>query len=278
MNFFCALPGPLRPEWIQYGFMQNALLAILIVAPLFAFLGCLVVNNRMAFFSDAVGHAALTGLAIGALCGLTDPAPAMLAFAVLLAFGISLLHRLTEASTDTVLGLVMSFTVALGVVLLSRGGGFAKYSRYLVGDLLTITHGEIGRLALLGLLLAGGVMLFYNRIFLAFLHKPLAISRGRNVWLIEALFSAAIALSVTLCIPWIGILVVNSLLVMPAAAARNLARNTAAYAWIAALISIVSGVAGLIASFYWGTASGATIVLFLMGFFVLSVLFRRRGN
>ena len=147
-----------------------------------------------------------------------------------------------------------------------------------MGDLLTITHGEIGRLALLGMILAGGVMLFYNRIFLAFLHPPLAISRGRNVWLIEALFSAAIALSVTLCIPWIGILVVNSLLVMPAAAARNLARNTAAYAWIAALISIVSGVAGLIASFYWGTASGATIVLFLMGFFVLSVLFRRRGN
>lgn len=278
MNLFDGLPQILQFEWLQYGFMQNALLAILIVAPLFAFLGCLVVSNRMAFFSDAVGHAALTGLAIGALCGLADPTPAMLIFAVLLAFGISLLHRFTEASTDTILGLVMSFTVALGVVLLSRGGGFSKYSRFLVGDLLTITPIEIGRLALLGVLVTGGVLLFYNRIFLAFLHRPLAISRGRNVWLIEALFSAAIAVAVTLCIPWIGILVVNSLLVMPAATARNMARNTAAYAWIAVFVSMVSGIAGLIASYYWATASGATIVLFLMGFFVLSLLFRQRNT
>lgn len=275
MNFFSALPPVFQFEWIRYGFMQNALLAILIVAPLFAFLGGFVVNNRMTFFSDAIGHASLAGLAIGALCGLADPTPVMLVFAVLLAFSISLLRRVTGASTDTLLGLIMSFAVALGVVLLSREGGFAKYSRYLVGDLLTITSGELGRLALLALLAAGGVMLFYNRIFLAFLHPPLAISRGRNVWLIEALFSAAIAAAVTLCIPWIGILVVNSLLVMPAATARNLARNTADYAWIAALVSILSGVAGLITSYYWATASGATVVLFLMGFFVLSVLFRR---
>jgi len=91
-------------------------------------------------FSDAIGHAALTGIAIGALAGLADPLWAMLAFATLLAILVSVLRRCSSASTDTIIGLMMAFAVALGVVLLSRGGGFARYSRYLIGDLLTITR------------------------------------------------------------------------------------------------------------------------------------------
>ena len=96
------------------------------------------------------------------------------------------------------------------------------------------------------------------------------------MWLVEGLFAAAVALVVTVSIPWIGLLVINSLLILPAAAARNLARNTAQYHAFAIAISLVSGILGLIGSFYWDTASGATIVLFAMAFFVVSLIFRRR--
>jgi zinc transport system permease protein len=272
-----ALIGHLPFEWASYAFMQNALLAVLLVTPLFAFLGCTVINSQMAFFSEAIGHAALTGIAIGVVAGLGNPLWSMIAFSVLLAFAITALRRRSAASTDTIIGLVMAFAVALGVVLLSRGGGFNRYSSYLVGDVLTITPRDLaGAAALLAfVLLAWG--LFFNRIFLTFLNRPLARSRGIPVWAVEGLFSAVVAVVVTFCIPWIGLLVINSLLILPAAAARNVARSTAQYHGIAVLASLASGLLGLVSSFYWGTATGATIVLFAMAIFLLSLPFRRRS-
>ena len=263
-------------DWAPYSFMHNALLAVILVSPLFALLGCLVVNNQMAFFSEAIGHAALTGIAIGLLAGLGNPLWSMIGFAVLLAFVISALRRVSAASTDTILGLVMAFTVALGVVLLSRGGGFAKYSRYLIGDILTIMPTELAGAAAM---LTGVVLVwifFFNQFFLTFLNRSLAKSRGIDVWFVEGLFAAIVALVVTVSIPWIGLLVINSLLILPAAAARNLSRSTAQYHAFAIVISLVSGILGLIGSFYWNTASGATIVIFAMVFFAVSLVLRRR--
>lgn len=262
-------------EWAQFGFMQNAVLAVLLLSPLFALLGCMVVNNQMSFFSEAIGHAALTGIAIGVIAGLGNPIWAMLLFAVVLSICITLFRRYSAASTDTVIGLVMSFTVALGVVLLSSRRGFATYSRYLIGDLLTITPQEIGAA---GLLLIGVLLIWlarFNVMFFTSLNRPLAKSRGINVWLTEAVFAAVVAVVVTVSVPWVGLLIINSLLILPAATARNLARTTAQYHGIAVTLSLVSGCAGLIGSYYWGTASGATIVLFSMGFFILSLFLRR---
>jgi zinc transport system permease protein len=274
VNGWHAMIGQMPFEWAQYAFMHNALLTVILVSPLFALLGCMVINNQMAFFSEAIGHAALTGIAIGVVAGLGNPLWSMIAVSVLLAFSITLLRHHSAASADTIIGLVMSFAVALGVVLLSRGGGFAKYSRYLIGDILTITPGEIAGAAVLLAVIVGVWLIFFNRIALTFLNRSLAKSRGINVWLVEGLFAAAVALVVTVSIPWIGLLVINSLLILPAAAARNLARNTAQYHAFALAISLLSGVLGLIGSYYWNTASGATIVLFAMAFFLLSLVGR----
>lgn len=276
INVWHTIIGQLPFEWAQYAFMHNALLAVILISPLFALLGCMVINNQMAFFSEAIGHAALTGIAIGILAGLGNPIWSMIVVAVLLAFAITFLRHRSAASADTIIGLVMSFAVALGVVLLSRGGGFAKYSGYLIGDILTITPAEIAGAAAM---LAGGILLWvflFNRFFLTFLNRPLAKSRGINVWLAEGIFSAAVAIVVTVSIPWIGLLVINSLLILPAAAARNLARNLAQYHALAVGISLISGILGLIGSYYWNTASGATIVLVAMFFFVISLAVRRR--
>jgi zinc transport system permease protein len=237
----------------------------------------------MAFYSDAIGHAALTGVAIGVILGVGDPLWAMIGFAVLLALGITAMRRCSAAATDTAIGVTMALTMALGVVLLSRGGGFARYARYLIGDVLTVTPAEIRRMGVLaaGVLVAWGFL--FNRIFFVTVNRSLARSRGMRVWAIEALFAALVAVVVTVCIPWVGLLVVNSLFILPAAAARNVARNTPAYYALALVLSLLSGVLGLIGSFYWGTAAGATIVLFAAGFFLLTMalraaLERRRGH
>jgi zinc transport system permease protein len=276
MSLWHQLIGSLPGEWAQLEFMRLALLAVLLAAPLYAVLGCLVVNSRMAFFSEAIGHAALTGVALGTLAGLADPTPAVLLFSAALALAIAWLRKSSAVSSDTIIGLVMAGAVALGVVLLSRGGGFNRYTRFLIGDLLTITPGELAQLAVLAAitLLIWGVL--FNRLFLATLHPVLARSRGVNVWAIEALFSVLIALVVAISIAWIGLLVINSLLILPAAAARNLAKSAAAYLAWALLFSFLAGVAGLVISFYAATATGATIVLAALALFVLTLPFRRR--
>ncbi|MGE5398229.1 MAG: metal ABC transporter permease, partial [Chitinophagales bacterium] len=160
-SMLCSLPY----DWLRYEFMRNALLAVLLVAPIFGLTGTMVVNNRMAFFSDSIGHAALTGVAIGIITGMGNPLWAMIIFAVVFAIFISWFRIKTEASADTVIGVFFAATVALGVVLLSRGGGFNRYSSYLIGDLLSITPQEIGLLILLLIGVLFTWVLYYNKLF-----------------------------------------------------------------------------------------------------------------
>jgi len=266
--------GPL--EWLQFGFMRNALAAVLMLGVLYGMLGSIVVSAQMSFFSDAIGHAALTGIAIGILLGLGNPVWAMAAFAVLLALAIIRVQRMAAASADTIIGLFMAFAVALGVVLLSRGGGFARYTRFLIGDILGITRPDLWWLAALTMVAIAFLAFSYNRIVLAGFNRPLARSRGVREELWQGAFAALVAAAVTISIQWVGLLVINSLLILPAAAARNLAKDSRQYLWLAVGISLASGVAGLAASYYWGTASGATIVIIAMGFFLVTLAFRRK--
>ena len=169
----------------------------------------------------------------------------------------------------------MAVVVALGVVLLSRGGGFARYSRYLIGDILTVTPHEVLRLGVLLVCVLVLWSLFFNAVFFVSLNRSLAASRGLPVWLIEAVFAIVLAVVVAVSIPWVGLLVINSLLILPAAAARNLARSTRGYVLGAVAVALVAGVAGLICSYYWDTAAGATIVLWAGAAFAVTLVVRR---
>jgi len=262
--------------WAGHGFMKNALLAVLLVGPMFAIMGTMVVNNKMAFYSDTIGHSSLTGIAIGVLLGFQDPLWIMLIFSVLLAVAISMLKLWTTASTDTVIGSVSAIMVALGIVLLSRGGGFAKFSRFLIGDILSITPGEVLLLAIaLGGVLLLWVMMF-NRFLLVSVNQSIALSRGIPVRLVEILFCVATAIIVTISIQWVGILIINSFLILPAAAARNVTGNMMHYHIVSIMITIFSGVTGLLLSYYWATATGATIVLITALFYLATLLLNPR--
>jgi len=275
MSLWYWLTGLLPFDWLGFAFMKHALLAVILVSFLFGLLGSQVINQQMAFFSDAIGHAALTGIAIGAIIGLNDPTWAMVIFSGLLALSISWLRSISLTSADTVIGLFMAFAVALGIVILSRGGGFARYSGYLVGDLLSISPEQIVCLLWIVLAVSAFWVIYFNRLMLISLNPSLAKSRGIKVWLIEALFSLVVAVVVTVSIRWVGLLVINSMLILPAAAARNISSNTRQYVWWSIAISLASGIAGLIASYYLSTATGATIVLISMGAFLVTLGIKR---
>lgn len=261
--------------WARYDFMQNALLALLLIAPLFALLGTLVVLKRMAFFSDVLGHSALTGVALGVLLGISDPFWVMFVFIVILAVTINIFKNITHASSDTTLGVFFAVTVALGVMILSKAGGFNKFTGYLIGDILSISPKQLALAAVFFLLILIYWLLFGNRLILISANPTLARSRGINIPFMETSFVIVLAILVSVSLRIIGILLINSLLVLPAAAARNLASNTRAYTLWSILISLISAICGLVFSYYWGTASGATIIIFSAIFYFIAALLGR---
>lgn len=262
-------------EWAQHLFMKNALLAVLLITPIFGLLGTMVVNNRMAFFSEALGHSALTGIAIGVIIGIGQPLWSMILFSILLAFAIMAVKRANTASADTIIGVFSATAVALGIVLLSQRGGFTKYSVYLIGDLLSINSTDLLMLAITFVIVVALWFLIFNKLLVFSVNPSLARSRGIHVNLYETMFTMITAIVVTISIQWVGVLIISSLLVLPAAAARNIARNMRQYNLYSVCIIVVSGLSGLILSYFWDTASGATIVLMAAAFFAATFVVRR---
>ncbi len=280
MSLWYALVDLLPFEWAESGhmfFMKNALLAVLVIAPLFGLLSTMVVQSRMSFFSDALGHSAFAGIAIGTLCGLGQPTWAAVVFALVFSVLFTWVRRRTDLASDAVIGVFSSTAVALGIFAATLdGGSFAKFNSLLIGDILSV---EPAHIALLAAILAAVAVLWacaYNTLLLSALHPALADSRGIRVLWQEMILNAAIAAVVTLTMSWVGLLIINSLLVLPAAAARNIAKNVRQYHLFSVLGALACSVAGLMTSYYCGASTGAAITLWLAGYFALAVLARKR--
>ena len=282
MNLWYALVDLLPFEWAEPGsmfFMKNALLAVLVISPLFGLLSTMVVESRMSFFSDALGHSAFTGVAVGTLCGLAEPMWCAVAFSIVFALLYSFVRKKSHMASDTVIGVFSSTAVALGIFISTLGGGsFTKFNTLLIGDILSVSPARIGLLAVVLLLVAALWFTSINRMILSSTHPALADSRGIDVFWQQALFATAIAVVVTITMTWVGLLVINSLLVLPGAAARNIARNLRQYHLFSLLLAILSGIAGLMTSYYAGSSAGASITLYLALCFAVTLCFRgRRG-
>lgn len=277
MEFIYNIMETLLPfTWVQYDFMKNALLAVLLITPLLGMLGTMAVNHNMAFFSDALGHSALTGIALGVILGIDNELISMVAFGILLALIITKVRSAGTASADTVISVFSSAAIALGLVILSVGGGFSKYSSYLIGDILSVTSSEILILAVTLVCVTIIWAFIYNKLTLVSINRELAASRGVKVALIENIFVVLVAVVVMLSIKWVGVLLINSMLILPAACARNFSTNSRQYLFSSVGISLVAGLGGVIASFYLNTSAGATIVLVSAILFFISYIFRKK--
>lgn len=276
MSIWYAFCNWIPLEIFHWRFMQNALLAVLIMAPLFGLMSTMVVSGKMSFFSDALGHSAFTGIAIGAICGFGAPASFAVVFAIAFALLFSFVRHRSAQTADTLIGVFSSTAVALGIFIATLGGSsFTKYNKYLIGDILSVTPSEIGMLAIVLLCVLVFWVIYSNKLILSSVHPQLASSRGYSTFIVQTAFTTVVAVVVTLAISWVGLLILNSLLILPGAASRNIARNMRQYHFYAVLFALVASIAGLCISYFLGSSAGAAICLVLAILFTLSFIFRK---
>ena len=230
----------------------------------------MIVNNKMAFFSDALGHSALTGIAIGMLFGIANTNISMIIFAIIFSIILNYVKNKTNYGADTIISVFSSIAIALGLAILSSQGSFTKYSSYLVGDILGITTQEIAYLAIAFVIVLLLWLILFNKLHTISINSSIAKSKGIKVSLIDNLFVIMISIMVMLSIRWIGILLINSLLILPAAASRNIAKNIRQYSGFAVLISLISGFVGLALSYYANIGAGPAIVIISGLFYLLT--------
>ena len=263
-------------ELLHWDFMKNALLAILIMCPLFGLVSTMIVTGKMSFFSDALGHSAFTGIAIGCICGIGNPTWVAVVFSVVFALLFSFVRSRSSHTADTLIGVFSSTAVALGIFIATFGGGsFTKYNTYLIGDILSVTPGQIGMLAIILVSVILFWIIFNNKMLLTNIYPQLASSRGISTGIIQTVFTTVIAVIVTLAISWVGLLILNSLLVLPGAAARNVSKNLKQYHLISVIFALIAGIAGLVVSYYLGASAGASICLVLAVEFVITFCLRK---
>lgn len=277
MKLWYALCDWLPFAFLHFDFMKNALLVVLILGPLFGILSTMIVTGKMSFFSDALGHSAFTGIAIGVLCGFAAPTWCAVALSVFFALLFTFVRSRSNLSGDTVIGVFSSTAVALGIFIATlQGGSFTSFNTYLIGDILSVQPGEILLLAIVLALVLVLWCLISSKLVLTAIHPQLASSRGVPVRLHEGVFTVAIAVVVTLAISRVGLMVINSLLVLPAAGSRNVAKNLRQYTLLSVLSALVCGIAGLVSSYYLSCSAGATICLYLAVYFAVTFCLRRR--
>ena len=248
-------------EMFSYAFMVRATIAIFLISPLFGMVGTMIVQKRMAYFSDALGHSALTGIAAGVIMGIANTTVSMIIFGICFALLLNYISRKGLSSSDTLISVFASCATALGLAILSRGGSFANYSAILVGDILSITVTEIIQLIVLFVVILVFWCISINRLTAISIHATLAKSRSISVRVMEDAFAVLIALLVMLSIKWVGILLINALLILPAASSRNISENFREYTYLSMIFSIFSGVAGLFVSYFTDMATGPMIVI-----------------
>jgi zinc transport system permease protein len=264
-------------EFLSDTFMKNAFLDVILSAVVFGMIGTMAVDNKMAFFSDALGHSAMTGIALGVIFGLRNELISIVAFGVIMALLISKVKSAQTASSDTIISVFSSAALALGLFILSQYRGFASYSAYLIGDILSITAEEIITLFFVAIAVLAAWAMMYNSLLLVSTNKSLAASRGVRVILYENLFADLIAVVVMVSIKWVGILLINSMLILPAAAARNVSRSSRQYHGLSVGFSLIAGISGLITAWYTGAAAGPSIILVSAGIYFFCYIARIRS-
>lgn len=248
-------------EALAYPFMQRALVAGLLVGLVASLLGVFVILRRSAFFGDAVAHASLTGVAIGVVAGLP---PLPLAGAVAVGIGLSLhrLERVGRLSLDTILGFILPFFMAVGVLVLSLRPGFQpELLSYLFGSLLTVSWEGVAAIAVLSAIVAVVLARRGSALVFAAFDPDGAHAAGLRVAALLTMHHVLLALVVIASISVVGVVLVSALLVIPAATAKLLARSLGQMFVLAPLLGVASVLAGLVVSYRLDAPSGPAIVV-----------------
>jgi len=274
MNFLRNILGELLPFGLfSHRFMANALIAIIFVSILFGLLGTMIVNNKLSFFSDALGHSTIFAIAASIFLRINANylSLSLVIFGVLFSITIIQIKYMSKTSVSTVISILSSVTIAFGLIFMSKNGGMNKYANLFIGDILTISDQEIYWLILIFIFILSVWRYIYPKILAISIDSTIASSRGISPKLIETLFTCLIALIVSYSVRWIGVLIINALMIIPAASARNIAQNIKQYTIISVVISMISSITGLILSYIFGLPSGPSIVVCCTAFYAISI-------
>ena len=285
MTAFYAWVGELArngtlPSDFQYPFLIRGFFCVLVLAPLLGGLSHLVVTRRMAFFSAALGQAALTGVAIGLLLGepLNAPYGGMFGFCLVATLVMVFVKRHATLPPDTLVGVFHALTLGLGLCLLvfvTRQFNVHQVESVLFGSLLTVTDGDLALLLVVGVVVTVLLVREYNRLLLDSLSQPLASTSGANSAFLEYFFAILLTVSILVSLKIIGALLVEALVVVPAAAARNVARSTRSYLVWSVAIAFLAGAGGLGISTRLLVPTGGAVVLCVSVIFFLTLAIRR---
>ena len=280
-------------SFYSYDFNIYASLGILLTCLVCGMVGVIIVGNRMAFFSDALAHCAFAGVSFGLILGALADFPdasvesfvtlIMVTFGILVGVGIAYVRERTGLASDTVIGVFFAFAVGLGAVLtnvFSRRFRFFNIESFSFGSPLAAPASDIFFLAILLVVTVGFLLFFYNDLVLASVHPSLAKSRGVRVRLLRYLLVILLGMIVNLCLRIVGVLLINGLLIVPAAAASNLSRNLRQTFWWTLALTVAAGLGGQWCSWEINRATqssvglGGAIVVLCCTFFFASMALR----
>jgi len=252
--------------------MQRAFLAALLLAPLCGLIGVFVTARRMAFFSDTISHAGLAGMALGIWLGWADPTLPLIAVSLLVAAAIFWLKENTTLVTDSIMALLLSGSVAAGVLILKMlHTRLADLNGFLFGDILAVGWHDVWKAAALCGLVTAGVFSRLSELSLLTAHEELARVCGVRARRLNYISVIVLALTVAMTIRLLGIILVTALLVIPPAAAANLSRNLRQQILFSVVIGLLGGIGGLALAFEWNVPCGASIVLTCIGLFIVAL-------
>ena len=264
-----------------YEFVVNGFLCAFVIGPLLGGIGTMVVIKRMAFFSQAIGNAALTGVAIGVIIGESYTAPyvSMFSFCILFALFLNFSKNRTKMSSDTLIGVFLSISLAIGATTLlwvSARVNTHILDTVMFGSILTVNDTDMNVLLGTAVITAFVALPLYNQMLLASLNPSLAHVRGINVHLLEYVFVLLVTILTVACVKIVGAVLVEALLLIPAAAARNLNRSIRGFVLWSVIFSTASCLIGIYAPMRWDlpVPSGGAIILTAAMIFVVTMLIR----
>lgn len=263
-------------ELLDYAFMQRAFLAGMAVAIICPLIGVFLVLRRLSLLADGLGHVTFAGLAAGFLFGIYPIVAALIA-AVLGAVGIERIRTRGKIAGDAAIAMFYTAGLAIGVVLVSRAGGFnGNVLGYLFGAIAAVATDDLIAILVLVAIVVGLMLLFYKELLYLTFDETSARAAGLPATLVNTLLAALAAVTTVAAMRIVGLLLVSSLMVIPALTAIRLARSFRQTLLLAVLAAQIAVLVGLTASFYLDTAPGGTIVLAALALFMLASIFEGR--
>jgi len=257
-------------------FILRAILAAIGIAVIAGSLGCFVIWKRMSYFSESISHSALLGVSLGLVSGL-DIHLGLVLVSAIFAVLIVVLQQQNFLSNDAILGIFSHIALSLGIVVLSIvGSANTDYFSLLFGDILSINNRDIVWVYGVLVIISALLIVFWQRLLLMTLNEELAISQGLNPTRYQLLFMLMIALSVSVSVQIVGVLLITSLLIIPPAIVKVFAKSPSGMLFQSIMVAMVAVMAGLSASMYYDLATGPAIVIVLGLLFAISQLLPKR--